>query len=67
MICAMPRGQPILSGEGWAMLLSLLLGITNGYFGSVPMILAATKVPDEQKELTGDGLLNVDCDKTHVQ
>ena len=53
MMCAAPRGHVMLSGEAWAMLFSLLLGITNGYFGSVPMILAPGKVPDEQKELTG--------------
>ncbi|XP_013395768.1 equilibrative nucleoside transporter 4-like [Lingula anatina] len=54
MMCATPRLGPILNGEGWAMLISLILGVTNGYFGSVPMILASTKVPDEQKELTGN-------------
>ncbi|XP_041373222.1 equilibrative nucleoside transporter 4-like [Gigantopelta aegis] len=54
MICATPRIRPILMGDGWPIVLSLLLGITNGYFGSVPMILAPTKVSEEQKELCGN-------------
>ncbi len=40
------------------MVFSGILGITNGYFGSVPMILAPSKVPDEQKELTGKLVTN---------
>ena len=52
-MCAAPRGSPLLPGVGWAMLFSLLLGITNGISGSVPMIIAPSVVPDEQKELTG--------------
>ena len=53
MLCAAPRSHPILSAEGWSMAFSMILGVTNGYFGSVPMILAPGKIPDEQKELTG--------------
>ena len=55
MLCAAPRDKPLLQGELWAIFFSLVLGITNGYFGSVPMILAPSKVPDEDKELTGIG------------
>lgn len=54
MLCAAPRKQPVLHGEAWSMVVSLLLGLTNGYFGSMPMIIAPGKVPDEQKELTGE-------------
>jgi solute carrier family 29 (equilibrative nucleoside transporter) protein 4 len=53
MMCAAPRSSPVLKGEAWPMLLSMILGLTNGYFGSVPMILAPSRVPDEQKELSG--------------
>ena len=53
MMCVVPRHKPILDGEGYAILASLLLGVTNGYFGSVPMILAPMKVSDEKKEITG--------------
>ncbi|XP_077980121.1 equilibrative nucleoside transporter 4-like [Glandiceps talaboti] len=54
MICVAPRDSPILSHESWSMICSILLGITNGYFGSVPMILSPGKVPAEQKELSGN-------------
>lgn len=54
MMCVVPRHHPILDGEGYAILASLLLGVTNGYFGSVPMILAPMKVSDEKKEITGN-------------
>lgn len=61
MMCATPRRDPYLSGEAWSMVLSAVLGITNGYFGSVPMILAPSKVPDEQKELTGEATVVLFC------
>ncbi|XP_023214474.1 equilibrative nucleoside transporter 4-like, partial [Centruroides sculpturatus] len=51
-MCAAPRGDPLLKNEEWAMVLSLFLGLSNGVFGSVPMIVAPSMVPDEQKELT---------------
>jgi solute carrier family 29 (equilibrative nucleoside transporter) protein 4 len=54
MLCAAPRSEPFFSAEGWSIILSGILGLTNGYFGSIPMILAPSKVPDEQKELTGN-------------
>lgn len=53
-MCAAPRGDPLLKNEEWAMVLSLFLGLSNGVFGSVPMIVAPSMVPDEQKELTGN-------------
>ena len=53
LACAAPRGDPYLHHEGWSMVLSAALGLSNGYFGSVPMILAPAKVPDEQKKITG--------------
>ena len=53
LACAAPRGDPYLHHEGWSMVLSAALGLSNGYFGSVPMILAPARVPDEQKEITG--------------
>lgn len=53
LLCAIPRRSPILSGEGYPLLFSLLLGLTNGIVGSVPMIQAPSKVPEEHRELTG--------------
>ena len=54
MLCAAPRSAPVFRDASWPLVFSLLLGITNGYFGSVPMILAPSRVPDAHKELTGD-------------
>ncbi|EGI59483.1 Equilibrative nucleoside transporter 4 [Acromyrmex echinatior] len=53
-LCAIPRGAPILSGEGYPLLFSWLLGLTNGIVGSIPMIQAPSKVPEEHRELAGN-------------
>lgn len=53
-MCVYPASAPALSHPAWPCLLSLLMGVTNGYFGSVPMIQAAGKVPPEQRELAGE-------------
>ncbi|KAI0234365.1 Equilibrative nucleoside transporter 4 [Lamellibrachia satsuma] len=54
MMSVMPRTKPVLHDDTWPIVMSLLLGVSNGYFGSVPMILAPGNVPDAQKELTGN-------------
>ncbi|KAF3700464.1 Equilibrative nucleoside transporter 4 Solute carrier family 29 member 4 [Channa argus] len=54
VMCMYPPGAPTLSHPAWPCLFSLLMGVTNGYFGSVPMIQAAGKVPPEQRELAGN-------------
>ena len=54
MLCAAPRYKPKISGEAVPLLVSALLGLSNGVLGSVPMILAPTKVEDELRELTGN-------------
>ncbi|XP_024920293.1 equilibrative nucleoside transporter 4 [Cynoglossus semilaevis] len=54
VMCVYPGGAPTLSHPAWPCLFSLLMGVTNGYFGSVPMIQAAGKVPPEQRELAGN-------------
>ncbi|XP_029155008.1 equilibrative nucleoside transporter 4-like [Nylanderia fulva] len=54
LLCAIPRGAPILSGEGFPLVLSWLLGFTNGVIGSIPMIQAPSKVPEEHRELAGN-------------
>ncbi|XP_033122169.1 equilibrative nucleoside transporter 4-like [Anneissia japonica] len=54
ILCVIPRRAPTLSSSVWAMIFSALLGVTNGYFGSLPMIIAPTTVPDEKRELTGN-------------
>ncbi|XP_076434974.1 equilibrative nucleoside transporter 4-like isoform X2 [Babylonia areolata] len=54
MFCATPRRYPVIPGEAWPIVFSLILGLTNGYFGSVPIILAPSHVPDEQREICGN-------------
>ncbi|XP_045624601.1 equilibrative nucleoside transporter 4 [Procambarus clarkii] len=54
MLCAGPRATPFFPGEVTPLILSALLGLSNGVLGSVPMILAPTKVQDEHRELTGN-------------
>ncbi|XP_070380619.1 equilibrative nucleoside transporter 4 isoform X1 [Dermacentor albipictus] len=55
-LCALPRWDAGSSttADLWAMFLSVALGVTNGLLGSLPMILAPGRVPDDQKELTGN-------------
>ncbi|XP_029914970.1 equilibrative nucleoside transporter 4 isoform X2 [Myripristis murdjan] len=54
VMCVYPADAPTLAHPAWPCLFSLLMGVTNGYFGSVPMIQAAGKVPPEQRELAGN-------------
>ncbi|XP_039767002.1 equilibrative nucleoside transporter 4 isoform X4 [Ornithorhynchus anatinus] len=54
IMCVYPNGKPTFSHPAWPCIFSLLMGISNGYFGSVPMILAAGKVSPEQRELAGN-------------
>ncbi|XP_063977034.1 equilibrative nucleoside transporter 4 [Diachasmimorpha longicaudata] len=54
LLCAIPRQNPILAGEGYPLLFSWFLGLTNGIVGSVPMIQAPSKVPEQHRELTGN-------------
>ncbi|XP_047472224.1 equilibrative nucleoside transporter 4-like [Penaeus chinensis] len=54
MMCAAPRISPIIPGEATPLMVSAMLGISNGVLGSVPMILAPTKVQDDHRELTGN-------------
>lgn len=53
ILCVYPSGAPALRHPAWPCVFSLLMGISNGYFGSVPMILAAGKVSPKQRELAG--------------
>lgn len=61
VMCVYPADAPTLSHPAWPCLFSLLMGVTNGYFGSVPMIQAAGKVPPEQRELAGETLAECEC------
>ncbi|KAB0795972.1 hypothetical protein PPYR_10033 [Photinus pyralis] len=54
LMCAMPRASPLLSEEIFPFFFVLVLGLTNGVFGSVPIIQAPSKVEDYHRELTGN-------------
>ena len=54
ILCILPKSSPVLSNIFWQFLLSSTLGLTNGYFGSVPMIRAPMMMIEERKELTGN-------------
>jgi solute carrier family 29 (equilibrative nucleoside transporter) protein 4 len=52
--------QPIISSGtlGWAVVFVALFGFTNGYFGSLPMIVFSRKVKDAlHLELAGQPML----------
>ena len=54
ILCILPKHSPRLANTFWQFLLSSTLGLTNGYFGSVPMIRAPLIIIEERKELTGN-------------
>ncbi|XP_066250775.1 equilibrative nucleoside transporter 4 isoform X1 [Euwallacea similis] len=54
IMCVAPRRSPKFSAEITAFIYSIILGLTNGILGSVPMIQAPTKVDDRHRELTGN-------------
>ena len=52
--CAAPRYSPLIQGDFWPILISAILGLTNGVFGSVPMILGPKSISERDKELAGN-------------
>ena len=54
ILCILPKSSPVLSNLFWQFFLSSTLGLSNGYFGSVPMIRAPMSIIEERKELTGN-------------
>ncbi|CAL1526053.1 unnamed protein product, partial [Lymnaea stagnalis] len=53
VLCIKPRLRPTLSGEAWSIFITILLGVTNGYFGSLPLVLAPSQVAPRLRELCG--------------
>lgn len=53
LMCAAPRAHPVFSSEVFPLGFALILGLSNGVLGSVPMIQAPGKVDDRHRELTG--------------
>ncbi|KAF6202565.1 hypothetical protein GE061_002963 [Apolygus lucorum] len=54
LMCAWPRERPFFIAEGYAIFFSIVLGLTNGVIGSVPMIQAPSRVSEQHRELTGN-------------
>ncbi|GFO42956.1 equilibrative nucleoside transporter 4-like, partial [Plakobranchus ocellatus] len=57
LMCCMPRLHPTLKGEVWPILLTMVLGFTNGYYGSLPLVLAPSCVPPRFRELCGNTMM----------
>ncbi|XP_022830447.1 equilibrative nucleoside transporter 4 [Spodoptera litura] len=54
LLCAAPRHSPHIVGDIYPILFSVALGFSNGLFGSVPMILAPSRVGREHREIAGN-------------
>ncbi|GJQ84212.1 putative nucleoside transmembrane transporter [Trypoxylus dichotomus] len=54
LLCAVPRQNPFITSEIFPFAIALILGLSNGVLGSVPMIQAPSKVEDRHRELTGN-------------
>jgi len=52
--CAAPKHKPVIPGELAPLLVTVVLGLSNGVFGSLPMILAPNHLPDHQREHSGN-------------
>ncbi|KAK3790026.1 hypothetical protein RRG08_040946 [Elysia crispata] len=57
LMCCMPRLRPILSGEVWPVLLTMVLGFSNGYYGCLPLVLAPSRVAPRFRELCGNTMM----------
>lgn len=53
-LCVAPRTHPWFAHESWSFMLTSILGISNGVCGSLPMIIASTRVSSDLKEITGN-------------
>ena len=54
VMCAAPHHAPIFPGEMLPISFTAILGLTNGLFGSLPIILAPSMVRDGERELAGN-------------
>lgn len=54
LLCCTPRLRPVIAGETAPFIFTSALGLTNGLAGSLPMMLAPSKVPGTLKEVTGN-------------
>ncbi|CAH2244363.1 jg25314 [Pararge aegeria aegeria] len=54
LLCAAPRHSPHIVGDVYPIMFSVVLGFTNGLFGSIPMIMAPSRVGREHREIAGN-------------
>ncbi|CAK1586206.1 unnamed protein product [Parnassius mnemosyne] len=54
LLCAAPRHSPHIVGDMYPIMFSVVLGFTNGLFGSVPMIMAPSRVGRDHREIAGN-------------
>ena len=54
VMCAAPHHAPLFPGEWLPISFTALLGLTNGLFGSLPIILAPSDVRETERELAGN-------------
>lgn len=54
LLCVAPRKNPTISGELPAFFFTAALGVSNGLAGSLPMLLAPSKVAAPSREMTGN-------------
>ena len=54
VMCAAPHHAPIFPGEMLPIFFTAILGLTNGLFGSLPIILAPLTVRESERELVGN-------------
>ncbi|CAG9088061.1 unnamed protein product [Plutella xylostella] len=54
LLCAAPRHAPHIVGDEYPIFFSVVLGFSNGLFGSVPMIMAPSRVSREHREIAGN-------------
>ena len=54
VLCAAPHNSPIIQDELIPVGLTGLLGLSNGFFGSLPMIIGPSTVKHSSRELAGN-------------
>ena len=61
VLCAAPHHAPLFQGELLPLSLTVILGLTNGLFGSLPIILAPSTVRETERELAGNLMIFSYC------
>ena len=61
VLCAAPHHAPLFQGELLPLSFTVILGLTNGLFGSLPIILAPSTVKETERELAGNLMIFSYC------